>query len=107
MDTELTMNGIMVMNQDISLITTLDQLLKLILKLMLMLMLPLLTLTRLIYYAHFGMMINVLLVTEITLLIPTEDVKEFKMNVNTGKSAETVQNVLTDGQLKMEFVFLL
>jgi hypothetical protein len=105
MDTELTMNGIMVMNQDISLITTLDQLLKLILKLMLML--PLLTLTRLIYYAHFGMMINVLLVTEITLLIPTEDVKEFKMNVNTGKSAETVQNVLTDGQLKMEFVFLL
>lgn len=83
MDTELTMNGITVMNQDISLIMTLDQLLKLILKLKLML--SLLTLTRLICYAHSGTMTNVLLVTETISLIQTEDVKEFKMNVNSGK----------------------
>lgn len=50
-------------------------------------------------------MINVLPVMETIMLIPMEDAKESKQNVNSGESAETVQNVLTDGQLTKENVF--
>lgn len=44
------------------------------------------------------MMIDVFLVTVIILLIITEDVSESKISVNSGKSVESVKDVLMDGQ---------